>query len=62
MNFFLAILFVCGAGQCAFMHSDQKYFDKQACEKDVSAVVEAYVEQGIVARGTCLPVSVRDVL
>jgi hypothetical protein len=53
MNFYIAIIFFCMDGACAFSQDDTNYYNKADCEKQVIAVIQALHSRAIVNDGAC---------
>jgi hypothetical protein len=62
MNFLIAVLFVCSSDQCTFMQGEKKHFDKPSCEQDVAQALADLRSSGLVAQGTCIALTTRDLL
>jgi hypothetical protein len=62
MNFLIAVLLVCSSGQCTFMQGEKKYFDKPSCELDVALALADLRSAGLVAQGTCIALTTKDLL
>ena len=54
MNFYIAIIFFCINGECAFAKDDTNYYNKADCEKQVVEVIQALNSHAIVNNGACL--------
>jgi hypothetical protein len=60
MNVFLAIVFFCADGQCAFWQSKELTYDRDKCLEIVSKVQKELSEQGVESAGTCAQINTRN--
>ena len=61
MNFYIAIVFFCINGECAFFKGVINYYDKDDCEKKVIAIIEDLNSREIMNDGVCLPIKLDQV-
>jgi hypothetical protein len=54
MNFYIAIVFFCVNGECAFFKGDTNYYDKVDCQKKVVEIIEDLNQRSITNNGACL--------
>lgn len=57
MNLFLAVIFFCANGECAFWKSEVGYYSAEECAKVVQKVMTMLNDNGIQNAGTCLPIN-----
>lgn len=60
MKLFLAVVFFCSDGQCAFWKSKELYFDQDKCGQTVAAVQQQLTKQGIESAGTCIEITTKN--
>jgi hypothetical protein len=53
MHFYIAIIFFCASGECAFFKDSHNYYNKADCEKQVMAVTEVLTSRAVVNYGAC---------
>jgi hypothetical protein len=56
MNFYIAVVFFCFNGDCAFFKGDTNYYEIKDCQKKVLTVLKELDQKGIMSEGTCLKV------
>lgn len=54
MNFYIAVIFFCISGECAFFKDDTNYYIKADCEKKVVTVIQGLNSRASVNNGACL--------
>jgi hypothetical protein len=57
MNLFLAVVFFCLNGECAFWKSEVGYYNVEQCAKEVQKMMTVFEDQGVPSAGTCLPIN-----
>lgn len=60
MKLFLAVVFFCSNGQCAFWKSTDLYFDKDKCMEQVNAVEQQLGKQNVESAGACLEITTKN--
>lgn len=60
MKLFLAVVFFCSNGQCAFWQSKDLFYDKDKCLQIVAAVQEQLGSSNVESEGACLAINTRN--
>lgn len=60
MKLFLAVVFFCNNGQCAFWQSKDLFYDKEKCQMIVTVVQERLSAQNVESQGSCLAINTRN--
>ena len=54
MNFYIAVIFFCMNGECAFYKGSTNYYSKTDCDKQVMATMQELSSRAIQNDGACL--------
>jgi hypothetical protein len=60
MKLFIAVVFFCVNGECSFWKSNDNFYKVEECAVEVQKAMQFFNDQGVVAAGTCLPISTKN--
>jgi hypothetical protein len=60
MKLFIAVVFFCVNGECAFWKSQDNFYNVEECAAELQKAMKVFEVQGIESAGTCLPINTKN--